>query len=222
MRALLVRHRFFAVAVVGVLLVVLAVWTQRSGGPPLQGSLGPTPGPDSSGYVRDKTRYVLALAAEEPSRPAAALVSLGRLLRGVDVSELAAGASVDVVFVRFPARNPEALPVTDTIEVTVGMRAEEVAGEIEEQARVMEEQAQAAPDDRRGALLERAEEVREQSSVVRGECFCVYAFTVGGARAADLARLQGHDDVKLVDVPDPPVTSLRGWELRPILPEGVP
>lgn len=51
-----------------------------------------------------------------------------------------------------------------------------------------------------------------------GPCGCVYAFVVQRTTLGSLLALQRDEAVRLVDVPDPPVDDLRGWELVPILP----
>jgi hypothetical protein len=47
----------------------------------------------------------------------------------------------------------------------------------------------------------------------------VFAFVLSGTTLGRLADLQASADVRLVDVPDPVVADLRGWELTPLLPK---
>lgn len=51
------------------------------------------------------------------------------------------------------------------------------------------------------------------------DCQCVYAVAVEDSYAGKLRSIQLRPDVRLVDIPDPPAASLRGLELRPLLPE---
>ncbi|MGH7856208.1 MAG: hypothetical protein ACREQY_02685, partial [Candidatus Binatia bacterium] len=50
------------------------------------------------------------------------------------------------------------------------------------------------------------------------ECACLYAVVLNGATVRRLAEVQSSDAVRLVDVPDPLVDDLSGWELTPIFP----
>lgn len=218
MTGFLRRYRWWVLGAMGLVLVGLAVLAEnRSGSGPVLGSLGPTPGPDSSGYVAAKTDHLRALARTEPETRAAALVSLERLLRPIDVAELVGAADVDVVFVNFPGANPEALVVTGTVAVTVGARAAEMIEVLEAEVEALEAEAGGADEARKAELLTEASERRSEINGLR-ECFCIYALTVDDTTVRSLAELAGREEVRLVDLPDPPVPSLRGWELTPLLP----
>lgn len=172
--------RWVLLGLVAIGLVAGAVLTDRvdvpgfDGDPEPRGRLGPTPGPDSQGYVQSKLAHLESTATGEPDRDAAALVSLNRLLGVPEVRQLVSGGTVLALYVRQDGGEPASLLV--------------------------------------GGDLQGAEES------LGGPCGCVYAFVVQRTTLGSLLALQQDPAVRLVDVPDPPVTDLRGWELIPILP----
>lgn len=225
MRSWLLRYRWLGLAIVAVGLIAGFVVSQRNlwtgdGTEAVRGRLGPTPGPDAEGYVADKTAYLGRVAADDGDRVAAALVSLGRLLRATDVSSLVGSGRVDLVFTLFPGEDPGSLLVSGTVDVTVGARASELAAQRDSEISALEEEAATSEGEERTRRLQAASAKRSEANQLRGECFCLYAFVVRGMTLGDLAAMQASDDVRLVDVPDPVVADLRGWELTPLVPKG--
>jgi hypothetical protein len=154
-----------------------------------------------------------------PSSPAAGLVSLTALARAEDIAALAGDAEVDVVFARFPGEGAEVLRVEGTIPEGVGERAEEIAALREAEAYGLEELAAAAEGAEREELVREAAAKRSAVQTLRSGCACIYAFVAEHTSLARLLDLQRRPEVRLVDVPDPPVDDLSGWELTPILPK---
>lgn len=184
----------------------------------VRGSLGPTPGPDAEGYIAAKRRFLEELAARDGGRQAAALVSLARSLRAAEVAALAAGIRVDALFVLFPGDEPESIVVLGSVEASLTARAQDAAAAREAEAKGFEDLARQAPPAERQRLLREASLKRQIANQIRRDCACVYAVVVAEVSLARLSGLQRGPDVRLVDVTDPPVGDLRGWELRPILP----
>jgi hypothetical protein len=222
------RQQYTVLAVLGALLVVGAavseIFRARSvpgSGTPTpapKGELGPTPGPDAEGYISEKRAKLDELAAAEPERDAAALVSFSRMVRSVDVTDVLGSLQVDAVFHRFPGAEAGASTVVGTVEVVVGQAAAELAEARDAEIEDLGSRMGAAQGEERVRMEQDIAERRVWLNELRGECFCVYAVAVRGANLSELAELARHPDVRLVDVPDPPVADLRGWELRPILP----
>jgi hypothetical protein len=222
------RQQYTILAVMGFLLVVAAAMSEvmraRSASGPAartpapKGELGPTPGPDAEGYISEKRAKLDELAAAQPEREAAALVSFSRMVRSVDVTDVLGSMRVDAVFHRFPGADAGASTVVGTVEVVVGQAASELAEAREAEIEDLESRLGAAQGEERMQIEQDIAERRVWLNELRGECFCVYAVAVRGATLAQLAELARHPDVRLVDVPDPPVADLRGWELRPVLP----
>jgi hypothetical protein len=206
----LYRYRFVALAVVAAGLiaatVILMLSDEETG---LAGRLGPTPGPDSQGHIDAGRAYLTRIASEDPEQEAAALVSLSALTSARDATSVLADAEPTAVFVQFPGHQAEALPVETTIEATVRDRADELKTQI--QAEI-------------GAITDEAEKQkrRDALAVLGPECACVFAVALEDTTLGDLAEIQELAEVRLVDVPDPVVDSLEGWELTPILPGGTP
>ena len=219
MRAFWVRYRWAVLGVVAVGVIVAYVLTRAGGydAVEIRGELGPTPGPDASGYIAEKTAFLERVAAQDPSHEAAGLVSLAKLLPPTDLAALV-GGRIDLVFTSFPGEDPGALAVTGTVDVTVGARAAELATARDSEVAALEEQAAASEGEERQRRLRAAAQKQAEATALRGTCPCVYAFAVSGVTLADLAVLLEHADVRFVDVADPVVADLRGWELRPLLP----
>lgn len=133
----LLRYRWLMLVVGGALLVGGAVWSEisRRGGEQrtvdvagggkvaVQGELGPTPGPDAEGYITSKRDHLLTVATRSPGIKASALVSLARFMSGAEVTGLAAGARVDLVFVRLPGAGPSVLASDKGVEAALGANA---------------------------------------------------------------------------------------------------
>ncbi|MEX2537720.1 MAG: hypothetical protein WD646_03600 [Actinomycetota bacterium] len=206
----LYRYRFIALAVVAAGLiaatVILMLSNEESG---LAGRLGPTPGPDSQGHIEARRAYLTRIASEDPEQEAAALVSLSALTSARDATSVLGDAAPTAVFVQFPGHQAEALPVETTIESTVGDRADELTAQIQAEIDAITDEAE--KEKRRDAL----------ASLGPG-CACVFAIALEDTTLGDLAEIQELPEVRLVDVPDPVVDSLEGWELTPILPRGTP
>lgn len=228
----LYRYRWIVLVVVGLALIggaILSERSRRTGGQTVEtkggkrvavrGQLGPTPGPDAEGYIAQKRAFLESAAKDDPARSAAGLVSLSRLLTAPDASRLAGTATVQLLFVRFPASDPEVLNVDGTIELAMGDRSEKLAGQLETEAAGYEQQAASATGAAKQDLQRLALEKRSAANTIKAGCACVYAMVLAGRTLAELATMQGAADVRLVDVTDPPVADLRGWELRPILPK---
>lgn len=226
----LIRYRFVVLALVGAGLVAGAVWSERSRRAALsttstgkqvvtRGKLGPTPGPDAEGYIAEKKAYLSRAASRSGDTRAAALVSLSRFLAPAETASLTAGARLDFLFVRYPTQEAEALPVSGTVEVTMGSAAQRKAADLEAEVAQLESLARtSAPSDRDRHLTEAATK-RAHANEIRRGCACIYAIVLSDLDLGDLGALQGRAEVRLVDVPDPVVADLRGWELTPIAPK---
>lgn len=209
------RWAWVVLAVLAAGVVGGAVLSTRSGtgGPQLAGSLGPTPGPNSDGHVTAKRAYLEGLAQRTPDAAAAGLVSFSRLLRPAEATELARGTEAAAVFVKFPAGEAEALQVTDTLAGAVKERAEALAAVTKTEVEALE---------RQGGDAELVAQRRAALEGTTPDCACVYAIALNGLTARRLAEIGASDDVRLVDVPDPLVDDLSGWELTPIFPASEP
>lgn len=208
------RLAYVALAVLAVGVVGGAILSTRSGdgGPSLAGSLGPTPGPNSDGHVSAKRAYLGGLAQRTPDAAAAGLVSFSRLITAAEASALVGETETAAVFVKFPAGEQEAVQVTDTIAAAVKVRAEALAAVTRTEVEAFEQQDGDA------------DELAKRRAALDGttpECTCVYAIVVEHTTVERLAELQASDDVRLVDVPDPLVDSLAGWELFPLFPSAL-
>jgi hypothetical protein len=206
----LVRYRFVALAVVAAGLVVATVLVMMSGDERgLAGRLGPTPGPNSDGHVAAKKSYLERVAREDPTGEAAALVSLNALVSASEVESMLTDAEGKAVFVQFPGNQGETLEVKTTIEEAVSLRATELAN-------TLRSEIDATTDE-----LEKQER-RDALTQLSPQCKCIFAFALDGATLGDLAKLQTDARVRLVEVPDPVVESLEGYELTPIFAGGTP
>lgn len=209
------RWALIALAVVAVGLVTATILTLRSDGGngdgrPVAGRLGPTPGPDSDGHIRTKRVYLADLARRDPEARGAGLVSFSRLMPAQEASTLLGGMRATAAFVRFPAGEPEAIQVEDALTPDVAARATELADITRAEIEALEGQGSS---DR-----EPVEQRRQALAGTTPECACVYAVAVEGVTVRRLAELQGRDEVRLVDVPEPLTDDLGGWELTAIFP----
>jgi hypothetical protein len=203
------RYRFIALAVVAAGLIAGTVVLMLSDDTAETGRLGPTPGPGSQGHIDAQRAYLARIASDDPDREAAALVSLSALTAARDATSILGRAKPTAVFVQFPGHQAEALPVDSTIDRTVADRASELASQM--QAEIVAITDEAEKQKRREALAS-----------LGPECACVYAMALEGATLRELSEVQELAEVRLVDVPDPVVDSLEGWELTPILPGAAP
>lgn len=210
-------HRFAGLAAVAIALAAGSLVTQRAGTEPTInrpiGKLAPTPGPSSEGYVSGKRAYLRALAADEPDKPAAALVSFARLLRATEAERLLDGLEVSAVFVTFPGASPEAPRIESTIRAAVAKRAVEIGNVTRSEIASLE----ATRDPASGPLIA---DRRGQLARTTPDCPCVYAAVVEESTVGRLMALQRSGLVRLVDVPDPLTDDLSGWQLTPIIPKG--
>lgn len=114
--------RWVLLGLLAVGLVAGAVLTDRLDVPGLddgaeaRGRLGPTPGPDSEGYIAEKRAHLESIATSEPDRDAAAVVSLNRLLGLPELRELAAGGRVLALYVRQEGGEPSSLLTGGSLE----------------------------------------------------------------------------------------------------------
>lgn len=211
------RMQAFAAAAVA-LLAATVLTLDGDGEARVAGRLGPTPGPNSAGHVEAKRSYLDRIARAEPGREAAGLVSFTRLLPATEVEPMVADMDATVVFVMLPEGEPEAIALTRPLRETVAARAEEVADDVRAEIVSLEAELARAPEAEREELDAALERRRLALDALRADCACVYALGVEGATLAELAALQGREEVLLVDVPDPVATDLSGWQLTPILP----
>ncbi len=172
------------------------------------GILGPTPGPNSSGHVANKRAYLERLAAQDPSKHASALVSLDTYLAATVAQSMVKDFRATAVFVRFPGSEPEVQLVRTTINGALADRASDLRNELEAEIDALDQSGSTALVAQRRVELEKIE----------AGCPCVYGFTVEGAEVDALQELAKRPQVRLVDVPDPVVTDLGGFELVPIVP----
>jgi hypothetical protein len=206
----LIRYRFVVLAVVAAGLVVATVLVMMSGDERgVAGRLGPTPGPNSDGHVAAKKSYLERVARENPTGEAAALVSLKAMSSASDVSSMLGDAKGTVVFVQFPGNQGEPLAVETSIEEAVAHRAGEIGDAL--RAEIDATTDEAAKQQRRDAL-----------AAIGPQCKCIFAFATEGSTLRDLDRLAKDARVSLVDVPEPIVSSLEGFQLYPIFPGGAP
>jgi len=206
----LIRYRFIALAVVAVGLVVATVLVMMSGGERgLAGRLGPTPGPNSDGHVAAKKSYLERIARENPTGEAAALVSLNAMASAADVESMLGEAKGTAIFVQFPGNQGEPLAVETSVEEAVALRATEIGDAL--RAEIDATTDEAAKQERRDAL-----------TAIGPQCKCIFAFALEGSALRDLNRLASDGRVLLVDVPDPVVETLEGFQLYPIFPGGTP
>lgn len=117
------RYRFVLLGAVAVALVAGAVATDRldvpgtgGDGVEVRGRLGPTPGPDSEGYIGEKRGHLRAVATEAPDREAAALVSLNAFVDVPDVADLASGGTVLILYIRQDGGDPASLLTGGSLE----------------------------------------------------------------------------------------------------------
>lgn len=212
--------RFLALAAAAIGLVAGSVITQRAddGGIEVRGRLGPTAGPNSLGHVRSQRAYLERVAQSSPSKPAAGLVSTARFVSAQEAASLVEGMDATAVFVQFPDNGPEVFLLTKSISETLATRAKELGDAVRAEIVSLEVQLRDADGPQRELLEGSLAKRREALGAVGPECACVYAIGVEGTTLGALAQLQQHSDVLLVDVPNPVVADLKGWELNPILP----
>lgn len=212
------RFRFVLLGVVGVGLVVATVLTLRTDGPAgVRGQLGPTP-PASEGHVRAKRAYLADLVSRDSQTEAAALVSLASFVSAPVAQSMVLGMEPTWVFVRFPAAETEPLPVRTTIAGAVADRASDLRTELMAEVDAISERLAGAEGEERQELVEALAEREAALEELSADCACVFAFAMEAATVGQLAELQALGEVLLVDVPDPVVTELAGWELTPIVP----
>lgn len=216
------RQAFLLLGVVGVALVTATVLTLRGGGTAapdaVLGHLGPTPGPDSSGYVGSKRAYLARIAAADPEATTAALVSLAAYAPAPGVQEIAAGMEPVAVWVRFPGAEAQVVLVETTVAGAVADAAAELRADLEADIEELRSQLGAADEAQRASLEAVIATTEADLARVTAGCGCVFAFSVEGAGLGELQRLYERDDVRLVDVPDPLAADLSGWELQPLVP----
>ena len=206
----LLRYRFVGLAVLAAGLVVATILVMLSNDERgIAGRLGPTPGPSSEEHIAAKRAYLDRVARENPTGKAGALVSLDEMVSARDVESMLGGATGKVVFVQFPGNQGEPLAVETTVHEAVALRATELADAL--RAEIDATTDEQAKQQRRDAL-----------AGVGPDCKCIFAFALEGSTLSDLAELQKDGRVRLVEVPDPLVDNLEGFQLYPIFPGGTP
>lgn len=221
------RQRLVLLAAVAIGLVAATVLTLRGGDADsdperVRGYLGPTPGParDARSYIESKRRHLDGLARSEPTTQAAALVSLTSYQPAPNVQARAIGLRPTVVFVRFPSSQAEPVLVTTTMAGAVADAANALRKQVEAEIRSLEARVAGAQPTARADIGASIAQRRADLAKIRADCGCVFAFAVEGAGLSKLRELQGKEGVRLVDVPDPLVNDLAGWELAPLVPPG--
>jgi hypothetical protein len=184
----------------------------------VRGSLAPTPGPNSIGYVHGKRSYLERVAADDPDRPAAALISFSRLVPAHVTKPLLSAVRSTVVFVRLPQSEPDALHLMKPLDVTMAAAVQELAGIVRGEIVSISKQLENAQGPDRQHLENSLAERNAALAALIPDCPCVYAVAVEGTTLGALARLQKDPNVLLVDVPEPVQDDLSGWVLTPILP----
>ena len=219
------RLSLFAAVAIG--LIAASVLTLRGGdagtdADAVRGYLGPTPGPANSAqtYVDTKKRYLAELAGKGPGREAAALVSLTSYQPAPDVQARVLGVKPTVVFVRFPGSQAEPVLIETTMNGAVADAAETLRDEMEAEIRSLEQRIASAQPTARTNLQELLAQRRADVAKIRDDCGCVFAFAVEKTDVTALRELQAKKGIRLVDVPDPLVSELAGWELAPLVPPG--
>lgn len=213
--------RLQAFAAIAVGLVAAASLSAEGGDATrIAGRLGPTPGPNATGYVDAKRDYLERIAKEEPERPAAALVSFSAFVRARDVSTMVSGLEASAVFVRFPESPFDAIALTKPLEETITTRAKELSDDVKAEVVSLEAQLRDAQRAERESISGSLERRRQALGALTADCACIYALGLEDATLAELGALQGRPEVQLVDVPEPVTTSLEGWHLTPIVPAG--
>lgn len=220
------RIAYPLLALVAVALVAGTVVTLRSDAPPdvvdqpVEGRLGPTHGPDSLGHIEGKHAYLDRLADTDPDAPAAALVSMRRMLTGAEAQSAAIGLEVSAAFVKFGDADAGVIAVETSIPVAVAARATELREVVSQEIEALERELEGAEGEAADRLEELLAESRSSLEAITPECSCVYAFATEHATVRRLVEVRSQPDVRLVDVPEPLTDGLGGWELTPILPPG--
>jgi len=218
--AFLQRFRWVIFGVAAVALIAAWQYTVHAGNSKtkIAGVLAPTPGPNSSGYISAKRAYLERSAASDPSKPAAALISLARLMRPAAADALRPSGHLTAVFVRFPASDPEAIEITTTISDAMNARAKELQSVIQGEMSGLTKELQTATGSRKKQVQQLLAQRHTGLAALKGDCACVYALVIENSTLGSLEAEQKKGGVRLVDVPDPPVATLQGWQLTPILP----
>jgi hypothetical protein len=212
------RYRFVLLAATAIVLVAATVYTLRDGDErKLAGKLGPTSG-TSAQYVVTKAGYLDRLALEDPSKQAAALVSLNGYVPASRVQAMTKSLKATVVILRFPAGEQELQFVRTTITDALADRATDLRHELEAEIAALEAQAKDARGEQDEDLVDLIATRRAELAKVKADCACVFAFAVEGASLEQLKDLASKPEVRLVDVPQPLTSDLGGWELGPIVP----
>ncbi len=217
---MLYRYRFVLFAVAAVALVVATVFTLRSGkgsSREARGTLGPTSANVSS-YVSTKRTYLSGVAEDDPQKPSAGLLSLSRLVRASQASRLVSSGKVVAVFVQFPASDPQALRVETTVTDTMASASQQLRESVEAEIKGLERESSTNSGAKKKTVDDLLAQRKAGLAGIGTDCACIYALVVESSTLASLAQLAKVQDVRLVDVPEPPVATLRGWNLRPLLP----
>lgn len=213
------RLRFVLLAVTGVILIAATIYTMQSDDAGrVAGRLGPTSA-STDGYIATKKAYLDRVAKANSTQHGAALVSLNKYVTAPAAQTFASSMESSAVFVRFPKTEPEPVLVTTTIAGAVADRATDYRNEIEAEIDALTEEAAKATGAGKANLAGVIAERKAVLAGVKADCVCVYAFAVKEAELGELAQLSKRPEARLVDVPDPVVNDLGGWELKPILPK---
>jgi hypothetical protein len=220
MRTFLHRYRWVIFGLCSVLLIAAAfysVHTSRSNSK-VAGVLGPTPGPNSSGHISAQRAYLVRAANSDPTASSGALISLARMMRPGDAEAIRPKGNLTAIFVRFPASQPEAIKITTSITDAMNERATELQATVRAEIVGLTTELKNATGSQKTQIEQELAKRQSGLAQIKGDCVCVYALVVEDSTLADLEAEQNKPGVRLVDVPSPPVASLAGWQLTPILP----
>jgi len=212
------RWLIFGVAAVGLIVAVIVTMRSGSSGRKVAGVLGPTPGPDSAGHIAAQKAYLERSAQSDAGASSGALISLARMMRPSEAEGLRPSGDLTAIFVRFPGNNPEALKITTSINDAMSARANELRGVIEAEIKGLQKELPTASAGDKANISKQIAQRQLSVVSINGNCACVYALVVENSTLGALEKEQAKPEVRLVDVPDPPVATLQGWQLTPILP----
>lgn len=219
MRPFLRRYRWAIFGVCAVALIAAAFYAMHArNSSNVAGVLGPTPGPNSSGHISAKRAYLERSARSDPSTKAAALISLARTMRPAEARALVPSGKLTAIFVKFPASDPEAIKITTSMDDAMNARANDLRAVVQAEISGLQKELGGATGARRTQIEAQLVQRAQGLASLRGDCACIYALVVENSTLRVLADEQATPGVRLVDVPDPPVASLAGWKLTPILP----
>ncbi len=218
MKAFLHRWRWAVFGVTAVVLIAAAYLSYGATTSKVAGVLGPTPGPNSSGHIAAQRAYLARVSKSHPSTASGALISLARMMRATDAEALRPGGKLTAIFVRFPTSQPEALKLTGSISDAMNERAKQLQGVVQAEISGLRKELGTAKGAQRAQTQSMIAQRQSGLAQITGDCACIYALVVERSTLGKLEAEQETAGVRLVDVPDPPVATLQGWQLTPIIP----